>query len=446
MLSISLIALLGIALLVMVINLPVHVMLKFFFGVVLMFGVSKLLAGKLKMKDDWGMLMVRSQAGLRVIEKLAKSEAVWKAFADIGTVVAYGLASFFIIRRPLKERAVIMFVGFCALTLISLIVAPVVFPFLLSNLGAEGLAAKSAEGSGSALLAGGLIYTGGFALGTFASLLTYTGVIASAAIGTLFFGTSELAKTAPGATLILPGINIHFAEGVIALALILVVHEGAHAVLARIAKTKILSSGVVFFGIIPVGAFVEPDEEQLKKLDKEKQTRVLVAGSAANFFASLTIFLVFLAFLYGTMSFKEDGLLIVGGNQSGSVIYRINGQDASEFLATANNTTKYNSTLTFETSAGTYETTIGKGQLHYYDLGTSFFIARYGNPALDFVYNLLGLAFSLNFVIGAVNLLPLPLFDGYRLLEINVDKKIVVTAVSWVAALAFILNFLPWAF
>lgn len=40
--------------------------------------------------------------------------------------------------------------------------------------------------------------------------------------------------------------------------------------------------------------------------------------------------------------------------------------------------------------------------------------------------------------------MPLPLFDGYRLLELNVGKKEVVTAIAWIAALAFLVNFLPW--
>ncbi len=198
------------------------------------------------------------------------------------------------------------------------------------------------------------------------------------------------------------------------------------------------------FGVLPIGAFVEPDEDQLRKLDAERQTRVLVAGSAANLFTSLLVFFVFLAFLYATVPFKESGLLVIGGNHTGDVLHTINGVDALTFLQGASNQTKYNSTLAFGSDKGAYSGTITKGTL--YDLSSMFFLARYSNPALQFIYNLLGLVFSLNFVIGMVNLLPLPLFDGYRVMEINVDKKVVVTAVSLVTALAFVVNFLPWLF
>ncbi|VVB98355.1 Peptidase family M50 [uncultured archaeon] len=445
MLSNSLIALLGIALLILVVNLPVHVVFKFVLGIAAMYLISKLFSRQTGIKDDWGMLMVRSKAGLRTIDALAKNENAWKLFADLGTVVAYGTLSFFIIRRPLKERALVVFAGLVVLSLLSLLVAPVVFPFLIGILGTEGLAAKSsvATGSQSALVAAGLLYLGGFSLMVFGSLISYAVVVLSAVIGALFFGTHTIQTIAPGATLILPGINIPFAEGIIALALILLVHEGAHAVLARIARVKILSSGVVLLGVLPIGAFVEPDEDQLKKVDSEKQSRVLVAGSTANLFASLAAFFLFLGFLFVTVPYKESGLLVVGGNQSGTVIYTINGQNASTFAA--GNLTA-NSTLAIGSSRGAYEVTLGKGQFSYYDLSSTFFLAKYSNPALEFIYNLLGLIFSLNFVIGIVNLLPLPFFDGYRLLELNVDKKMAVTAISWIAALAFLVNFLPWFF
>ncbi len=441
MFYVPLIVLIGIAFLLLVINLQMHVALKFGLAMAGMYCISKVLARKLNIKDEWGMLMVKSNAGLATVERLAKDAGLWNLFADIGTVLAYGAASFFIIKRKAAERAIMVFFGLVLLSIISFFVAPVVFPFLLGTLGEEGLAAKGGDGS-YAVLGAALLYLGGLAFAVFASLLAYSAVIVSAIIGTLFFGTGQLAKTAPGATLILPGVNIPFAEGIIALALILVVHEGAHAVLARVGKVKILSSGVVLFGIIPIGAFVEPDDRQLKKLDNEKQTRVLAAGSAANLLTSLAMFAVFLAFLVSTEQYKETGLLVLGGNESGAVIYRINGQDAMAFLQSADNETKYSKTHVFETSAGTYEGTITKGTL--YDLSSLFFIAKYPNPALQFLYNLLGLAFSLNFVIGVVNLLPLPFFDGYRLLEINFRSKEIMKAVSWLTVLAFIINFIPW--
>lgn len=446
MLYLALIFALGIGLLVLIINLPIHPAVKFILGIGAMFGISKMLGSQLKIKDDYGMLMLRSQAGIGVINRLAKNEKFWNVFADIGTVLAYGAASFFIIKRPIKERAIVMFLGLILLSLISFFVAPYVFPFLLTKLGGEIGASTKAIGGGitSLYLLLGFIYIGGFALVSFASLVSYTAIILSAIVGTYLFGTLELDKTAPGATFILPGINIPFAEGVIALAIVLLVHEMAHAILSRIAKVRILSSGIVLFGVLPIGAFVEPDEEMLMKIENKKQTRVLIAGSTANLFTAGVFFVLFLGFIFASAPYKENGLLVVGGNMSGNIIYTINGQDATTFVKNASNKIKYNDTLTIESNKGKYNIVFGEGKLKYYDLSSSFFIAKYKNWLVEFIYNFLGLAFSLNFVIGMVNLLPLPFFDGYRLLETNVNNKMLVNAVAAIAALGFIVNFLPW--
>lgn len=429
--------------LILIINLSLHVTLKFGLGIVAMYGISKLLSHKIKIKDECGMLLIRSKVGLKTIEMFARNENAWKLFADLGSALAYGVLSLFIIKRPIKERTIILFFGLIIMSILSFYVAPAIFPFLLGTLGNEEFPSRAVNAAPPILLIG-LFYLGGFAFTVLASLLIYSTIILSAVISTVFSGTSVIEKIAPGATLILPGINIPLTEGILALIVILIVHEGAHAVLTRIARIRVLSSGVVLFGILPIGAFVEPDEELMKKLDVEKQSRVLIAGSTANLFTSLLVFLILFGFLFVSAPYKETGLLIVGGNYSGSIIYKINEQNAIEFLKNADNQTKYNTMLRFETNKGTYQTIIKEGESKAYNLSTSFFLARFSNSALQFIYNLLGLIFSLNFIIGLVNLLPLPFFDGYRMLEINVNKKIVITILSFITAFAFLVNFLPW--
>ncbi|MFA5077542.1 MAG: site-2 protease family protein [Candidatus Micrarchaeia archaeon] len=435
----------GVGLLAAIVGLQMHVVLKFLIAIVAMFTISKILSKRLGIKDDLGMLMIKSQAGVELIRKAAGREWLWKLFADLGTVIAYGALSYFIIKRPPKERAAVLFAGLVFVSAISIFVAPTAFQFLLTLIGGgEGIASKA--GGGNNLLSYAstvLLYLGGLALVALSSLLIYAYVVASAVIGTVFFGTGALAGTAPGATLILPGINIPLVEGIVALALILAVHEGAHAILSVIAKVRILSSGVVLMGVVPIGAFVEPDEEALQKTSAEKQTRVLVAGSSANFFAAIALFMVFVAFLFAAAPYREIGILLVGGNHSGEVVYTINGQPAAAFLNATN--VSVNQTLVFEGSKGSFELTLkDSGGLRYYDLASSFLMAHYASPWLMFIYNLLGLAFSLNVVVGMVNLLPIPLFDGYRLLEVNVQQKKVVAVISWIAIIAFLVNFLPW--
>jgi membrane-associated protease RseP (regulator of RpoE activity) len=130
---------------------------------------------------------------------------------------------------------------------------------------------------------------------------------------------------------------------------------------------------------LPIGAFVEPDEKRLAKTEKVAQTRVLVAGSSANLFASI-IFLSLYSFF--------------------SILTSKAGWDAVPVL--------------------------------------SFVI--------HFISMILGMAFALNFVVGSVNLLPLPFFDGYKILDINVENKNLVKGVMILTLIAFLVNFLPWFF
>jgi membrane-associated protease RseP (regulator of RpoE activity) len=195
----------------------------------------------------------------------------------------------------------------------------------------------------------------------------------------IFGGTDAIAKTEPGGTLLLPGVTIPFFEGVLAIVIIMAVHEGAHAILARIGRIKVLSSGIVLFGIIPVGAFVEPDEKQLEKMEKTKQTRVLVAGSSSNLIVSIIAFVLF-------------AMLAITANKF------------------------------------------------------SLMSVSYLAPIIKFLYITLGLTYTLNFVVGTINLLPLPFFDGYRIIDANLENRVIVRGLMYLTLAAFIMNFIPWLF
>ena len=64
----------------------------------------------------------------------------------------------------------------------------------------------------------------------------------------------------------IPGINpvIPITYGIVGLIVAIVVHEGAHGIMAAWQKLKIMSMGSALF-IVQVGAVVEPDEEELMK-------------------------------------------------------------------------------------------------------------------------------------------------------------------------------------
>lgn len=63
--------------------------------------------------------------------------------------------------------------------------------------------------------------------------------------------------------------------------LTLVVHEFGHAILCRVEKIKVKAMGVLFF-IIPIGAFVEPDEDGVKEAAPLARMRMYGAGIMNN--------------------------------------------------------------------------------------------------------------------------------------------------------------------
>lgn len=111
--------------------------------------------------------------------------------------------------------------------------------------------------------------------------------------------TPEQRASLPGpeVALVLPGINPIFpietiGYVIIALALAIIVHEFSHAILTFVGKLKVKSMGILYL-IVPIGAFVEPDEEQLKKTTSAKRMRVYAAGPLSNFVAAFITLLLF---------------------------------------------------------------------------------------------------------------------------------------------------------
>ena len=105
----------------------------------------------------------------------------------------------------------------------------------------------------------------------------------------------------PGAHLLLPGINpfLPVLHGWVAIICAIAVHEGAHGVIARNRGLKVKSSGLLFFLIIPVGAFVDVDEEQLAKVKSKDSLRVMAAGVAGNIVVALVCILAVLVIVNG---------------------------------------------------------------------------------------------------------------------------------------------------
>jgi len=435
-----------------IINADIVGYLKFFLVVVEMVLVGQLLIWRYKLSGEYGLILLKSKRGLDIINHLAKYENLWRFLSDAGAVMSYGFLSLVLMSKNVSWKSLIT--GLFLLTVIFGVVAPFVLPFLINTIGfsaVEKTIQQNNAVSDIASLSIIIIYAGGLFLLLLLSLLGYGVFIISALLSTIFHGTEAISKAPPGGTFLLPGINLPFFEGIAALVIILVVHEGAHAILARIAKIPVQSSGIALFGVLPIGAFVEPDENKLKKLEATKQTRVLVAGSTANLLTSILFFIIFFGFFSLTADYREQGLLVlngIGNIENNTIIHSANGQEINPSTYSKMNLPK-NSEVVLQTNKGEITAkTNDKGMLGIVvrPLVKDSIFAKYTSPILDFIYMLLGLTFSLNFVIGSVNLLPLPFFDGYRTLEVNIQNKLIVKALMALTLAAFIANFLPWFF
>jgi len=113
----------------------------------------------------------------------------------------------------------------------------------------------------------------------------------------------------PGSILLLPGINpiLPIVYGWVAIALAIAVHEGAHGVVARNVGLKVKSSGLLFFLIVPIGAFVDVDEEQIKKAKPRSSLRVMAAGVGGNVVFG-AICLILMLVLVGGLTPVIDGV------------------------------------------------------------------------------------------------------------------------------------------
>ncbi|MEM2770033.1 MAG: site-2 protease family protein, partial [Nitrososphaerota archaeon] len=88
----------------------------------------------------------------------------------------------------------------------------------------------------------------------------------------------------PASYVLLPGINpyLPLLYGWIGIVVALVVHEGAHGVLARRYNYTVKSSGIVLFLGIPIGAFVETDESEIRSGRFSEVVKILSSGPASN--------------------------------------------------------------------------------------------------------------------------------------------------------------------
>ena len=96
--------------------------------------------------------------------------------------------------------------------------------------------------------------------------------------------------------LAIPGFNpmLPLTYGILALFIAMVVHEMAHGIQSRANGCKVDSTGLLY-GVIPWGAFCEPNEEELSRLPRRPQMDIYSAGISINTFVAVISIALMLA-------------------------------------------------------------------------------------------------------------------------------------------------------
>ena len=140
----------------------------------------------------------------------------------------------------------------------------------------------------------------------------------------------------------LPGLNplIPLWYGILGLAVAIIIHEFCHGILARVSKIKVNFLGLLLF-IVPVGAFVEPDEAEMKAMPRRERARLFAVGPAVNimiaFFTALIFSSVFMAGVSPVASGIGVAAVVSGGPaeqhgwHAGTIVLEANGTRVTTF-------------------------------------------------------------------------------------------------------------------
>ena len=162
----------------------------------------------------------------------------------------------------------------------------------------------------------------------------------------------------PQNLLLIPGLNEYVPSTFavwLAFIITIAVHEFGHAILCRVENIKVRTMGALI-AVIPIGFFVEPDEEELEKTTGMPKVRMFGAGITNNLVVGFACFVLLILFMGLVTPLSTPVIHGIyknypaenAGIPTGSLVTAINGVpissrgDISNFL----NTTKPGETLT----------------------------------------------------------------------------------------------------
>ncbi|MGC9517183.1 MAG: site-2 protease family protein [Methanomicrobiales archaeon] len=295
-------------------------------------------------------------------------------------------------------------------------------------------------------------------------------------LGTLLEPTtagSQVGVLLPGVDVPGSSFYVPLGYGIIGLMTVIIVHEFGHGILARVEGVSIKSIGLLLLAVLP-GAFVEPDDDEIKKSKRISKLRIYAAGSIFNLsLAAIALIIFILSGAAIGSAFHTEGVQVFsvvpaspasGILKEGMVIEEINGvsiKNSTDYQKILNKT-QPGEVLTFTTDQGTYSVKTGTNPNN----STKFYIgirtqnhlvvnsevsSIFGNilPSILFYLNqLFYWIFTLNFLVGTFNLLPMKPLDGGLMFEELLSYKLsknkvkpIVSTISWViiVTLAFLM-------
>lgn len=422
-----------------------------------------------------------------LIEKISKP-GLWDTLADIGLILGFGtIAVDYLYGRKQKGWKRI---------LVAIASASVLFTLFYFTLG--GLFLSNTEMTP--------VFTA-FALG-----FAVGGLMLFALVSLVWQGLDIIQKIligrtpCPGVAPIIPGVQMPNVPPSLtppvyiwgAFLIILVIHEFSHGALMKRAKVKLKSTGLLLLGLLPLGAFVEPEEKELKKKPERQQLRIYSIGPASNIY-SIGIFLVILIIasyalapsLGANIDSMEKEVLLESvvisevqdeyalcGNtvenpakgtiKEGWVLRKHNGIDLNtlyDFKIAFARPDK-NVSMVFETETGEIvEVNLEKNRYGRIGITTEIIYTKGSEPKQDYINLLTSIAsvstffgwlLILNFALATVNFLPNDPFDGGKIAKIVLlpyfgfmkmnkqdTEKFIGRLALWIVGILILINALP---
>ncbi len=262
----------------------------------------------------------------------------------------------------------------------------------------------------------------------------------------------------PGSPIVVP-----FWYGIISLFVVVVVHEFSHGVIARAQKIKVDHSGIVFFGPL-IGAFVEPNEKELKKAGEIPKYSIFAAGPFSNIIlALLALFLLIIFFTHPPDAtwdvYYPKAMMIEQGITVGSIVPNSSAEkyglrtdvtynklnsiefsNLNEFFGLVNRLRPNETAILGDMEGNNYTLITGthEGYKHLGKMGVGYigisdistpFILKQNSPFYKLLFDLLAIIgrflfwiHALSLGIGLANLLPLGPIDGGRMLQQTLHK------------------------